>query len=220
MAMPLTTPETNEGTVSLQGVIALADRFPVLSGVDLEVVRGEAVLIRGGNGAGKTSLLRVLAGELPVVSGSAHVLGRDLARERRAHRRHVAMVGAGAVGYDDLPVARNLQLFAAAGGVAPDVIERTMRGLGLDALGDVPHGRLSTGQRRRVALAVSLVRDVSLLLLDEPHSGLDATARRVIDDAVVAAQERGVTVMVVSHEVEHVRRLAEREILMSGGRII
>lgn len=218
--MTLRPPGTREGTVSLDGVVALVDRFPVLTGVDLAVLRGETVLVSGANGAGKTSLLRVLAGELAVTAGRAVVLERDLVRERRAHRQQVALVGASAVGYDDLPVARNLQLFAAASGVTPDVVARTMQELGLDEIADVPHGRLSTGQRRRCALAVALVRNVALLLLDEPHSGLDVRARRVVDDAIAAAQARGATVLIVSHEVDLVRRLVDREVVMAGGRAV
>jgi ABC-type multidrug transport system ATPase subunit len=218
--MTLHPPETQVGTVSLAGVVALVDRFPVLTGVDLELLRGQTVLVSGANGAGKTSLLRVLAGDLAIASGRAVVLERDVVRERRAHRQQVALVGASAAGYDDLPVARNLQLFATASGVTPDVVARTMHALGLDELADVPHGRLSTGQRRRCALAVALVRNVALLLLDEPHSGLDAGARRIVDDAIGAAQARGATVLVVSHEVDLVRRLADREVVMAGGRVV
>ena len=87
-------------------------RFPALAGADLEVESGEIVLLTGANGAGKTTLLRLCAGLLPLRSGHAEVLGVDLAVDRRAIRRALALVGHETFCYDDLTVRENLQFYA------------------------------------------------------------------------------------------------------------
>ena len=84
----------------------------------------------------------------------------------------------------------------------------------------MPHRGLSAGQRRRLALAVALVREPELLLLDEPHAGLDATGRAVVAEAVAAAPGEGRTVVMVSHELEVARPLATREVRVDGGRVV
>src|ERR1700736_772289 len=90
-------PISPEGCVSLvvrlRSAVCLLGRFPALAGVDLDVAEGEVVLLSGGNGAGKTTLLRLLAGLVSLHSGVGEVLGHDLARDRRAHRRLVGLVG-------------------------------------------------------------------------------------------------------------------------------
>jgi ABC-type multidrug transport system ATPase subunit len=203
--------------VELEGVVATIDGFPVLAGVDVRLERGEVVLVSGPNGAGKTSLLRVLAGALPVAAGIARVLGHDLRAEPHGPRAQVALVAQETFCYDDLSVRRNLRLHASAAHASVDAVDDALRTLYLDEVADVPHGRLSTGQRRRCALAVGMTRRADLLLLDEPHAGLDPDARRLVDDVVGEARDRGATVVVVSHELDHVRPLVDREVVVAGG---
>jgi heme ABC exporter ATP-binding subunit CcmA len=200
--------------VRLRSAVCLIGRFPALAGVDLDVARGEIVLLSGANGAGKTTLLRLLAGLVPLYSGEATVLGHDLAHDRRSARRDLALVGHETFCYDDLTVRENLHFAAQAAGrdtaAADDALER----LGLGRQADVVHRRLSAGQRRRLAVAVALARDPRLLLLDEPHAGLDAEGRGVLD-AVVPSEHR--TVLLASHELEHARALADREVVITAG---
>ncbi len=191
--------------------------FPVLAGVDLDLSAGEIVLLTGGNGAGKTSLLRVIAGLAPVTSGEATAFGYDLARPPRAHRGRVVFVGGDAGCYEALTVRRNLELYAAASRQAPAELLGAAVDLGLEVQLDVPFGRLSTGQRQRCALAIGLARRADLFLLDEPHSGLDERGRDLIDRTVVDAAAGGAIVVVVSHELERARRIATAEIVVSGG---
>lgn len=206
--------------VVLERVVSVVDGFPLLACVDLAVDDGAVTLVSGPNGAGKTSLLRLLAGLLPVTAGRAVVLGNDLVLDPRAHRQRVALVGQETGCYDDLSVERNLALHARAAGVPAAHVERVVSLLELDDLVTVAHGRLSTGQRRRCALAVGLARSAQLLLLDEPHAGLDAQARDVVDRALLAASDAGATVMLVSHELDRARSVADREVQLAGGCVV
>jgi len=190
-----------------------------LAGVDLDAERGEIMLLTGANGAGKTTLLRLLAGLVPLYSGEAHVLGYDLADDRRSARAELALVGHETFCYDDLTVRENLRFAARATGrsTADDDADRAIERVGLGRARDVAHRRLSAGQRRRLALGVALARDPRLLLLDEPHAGLDADGRAVLDEIVRAAPAEDRTVLIASHELEHTRALADREVVLVSG---
>jgi heme ABC exporter ATP-binding subunit CcmA len=204
--------------VRLRSAVCLLGRFPALAGLDLDADAGEIVLLTGSNGAGKTTLLRLLAGLVPLYSGEAHVLGFDLARERRSVRRELALVGHETFCYDDLTVVENLRFAARAADRTTEVAEAALERLGLASSRDVAHRRLSAGQRRRLAIAVAFARDPRLLLLDEPHAGLDAASRAVVDAIIVDAAAEGRTVLLASHELEHARPLAHREVGLEGGR--
>jgi heme ABC exporter ATP-binding subunit CcmA len=206
--------------IRLRSAVALAGRFPVLAGVDLEVAAGEVVLVAGPNGAGKTSLLRACAGLLPVSQGEAEVLGHDLRRDRRAVRRRLALLGHAGGLYDDLTVAEQAAFSARAVGRPARTATEALARVGLDGrLPDVQVARLSAGQRRRLALAGVLVRDAELWLLDEPHAGLDATGRDILDALIAERSAAGGTVVIASHEVERAEPLAHRTLVMAGGRV-
>lgn len=205
--------------VSIRSAVCLLGRFPALAGADLDVEDGEVVLVSGPNGAGKSTLLRLLAGLLPLRSGTAHVLGHDLAVDRRSVRRSLALVGHETFCYDDLTVTENLRFAARAAGRDLHDAAAAAERVGLRRVANVAHGRLSAGQKRRLSLAVALARDPHLLLLDEPHAGLDAAGRSLLDGVVAAAPAEGRTVLVASHELERVRSLADREVHLVAGRV-
>lgn len=206
--------------IDLRGVVSASGGFPVLAGVDLKVVRGETLVVSGSNGAGKTSLLRFVAGLLPLSAGDARVLGCDLAVDRRSHRHRLAFVGADTFCYDDLSIRSNLSLHARLTGAGGDQLGLVVDTLGLGTLMDVAHGRLSTGQRRRCALAVAMLRRVDLMLLDEPHSGLDASTRDVVDEALRVASQGGATILLASHELDRANDLADRQVVVEGGCVV
>ncbi|MFI5047863.1 MAG: heme ABC exporter ATP-binding protein CcmA [Acidimicrobiia bacterium] len=206
--------------VRLRSAVCLLGRFPALAGVDLDVAAGEIVLLSGANGAGKTTLLRLLAGLVPLYSGEAVVLDHDLARDRVGARRGLALVGHETFCYDDLTVRENLAFTSRASGRSLDVADEALERLGLTAVRDVAHRRLSAGQRRRLALAVALARGPTLLMLDEPHAGLDQEGRATLDEIVLSAPTDGRTVLLASHELEHARPLADREVVLDAGRTV
>ncbi|HEX2047824.1 MAG TPA: heme ABC exporter ATP-binding protein CcmA [Acidimicrobiales bacterium] len=206
--------------VRLRSAVSLLGRFPALAGVDLDVAAGEIVLVQGANGAGKTTLLRACAGLTAFTDGEAEVLGHDLRKDRKAVRRRVGLLGHAAFLYDDLTVADNLLFSARAAGADAASTSAAMARLGLDGrLRDVPAGKLSAGQRRRVAVAAVVARGADLWLLDEPHAGLDASGRELLDEIVREAAAGGATVLLASHELERAAALATRTVTMAGGQL-
>lgn len=203
--------------VHLRAAVALLGRFPALAGVDLDVEPGEVVLLQGPNGAGKTSLLRACAGLLPITQGEAHVLGHDLRKDRRTVRRRIGLLGHAGFLYDDLTVEDNVRFAVKAAGREAGAVETALRRLQLDnRLRTVPVGRLSTGQRRRTALAVVAAKQPDLYLLDEPHAGLDADGRDIVDQLI---SETDAAVLLASHETDRAIALADRVLTMAGGHV-
>ncbi|MGI8796740.1 MAG: heme ABC exporter ATP-binding protein CcmA [Acidimicrobiia bacterium] len=205
--------------VRLRSAVCLLDRYPALAGVDLDVAEGEVVLVSGANGAGKTTLLRAVAGLVALHSGTGEVLGHDLTRDRRAARRELALVGHETFCYDDLTVGENLRFAARAAGGTPESADEALERVGLARQRDVSHAHLSAGQRRRLALALALARRPRLLLLDEPHAGLDVAGRDVVDAVISSAPIEGRTVVFASHELERARGLAHREVVLTAGAV-
>lgn len=211
--------------VHLREAVALADRFPLLAGVTLEVGEGEIVHLSGPNGAGKSSLLRLCCGLLALRSGEAVVLGHDLAFDRRAVRRAVGYLGHASLLYEELTVEENLRFALRASGVRATEVERRTAGamarLALRGrLPATPVAKLSAGQRRRTAIAVVVGRQPRLWLLDEPHAGLDHDARELLDEIVTEARAGGATVVLSSHELGSAGALADRVVHLAGGRIV
>jgi heme ABC exporter ATP-binding subunit CcmA len=206
--------------IHFRAAVALLDGFPALAGADLDVDGGETVLLRGPNGAGKSTLLRACAGLVSVAEGEAVVLGCDLRRDRRGVRRRVGLLGHATFLYEDLSVRENVTFAVRASGADSHAVAPSLGRLGLDGrLANVDAGRLSAGQRRRVALAVLVARAPELWLLDEPHAGLDAEGRDLLDGLITEAAARGATVVLASHEIERAGALAGRILTVAGGQV-
>ena len=207
--------------VLLRAAVCVTGRFPALAGVDLAVDQGDVVVLEGPNGAGKTSVLRVCAGLLPVTGGHATVLGCELPRDRSGLRHRVGLLGHGAALYDDLTVVENMRFGVRAGGAAVAGINSALDRWELSTrLRRTPVGRLSAGQRRRVALALLLARAPELWLLDEPHAGLDGAARTILDEVIVDVARRGAAVILASHELDRAQPIADRIVSLVGGRVV
>jgi heme ABC exporter ATP-binding subunit CcmA len=206
--------------VRLRDVVAVLGGFPALAGADLDVEASEILLLRGPNGAGKTTLLRTCAGLVPVVRGSARVLGHDLTVDREAVRRHVGLLGHQNGLYADLTVRDNVRFWGSTVAATDDEIETAIDRLEIgERLGDVAVRKLSAGQRRRTALACLVARRARLWLLDEPHAGLDAASRDELDRILRAAAAAGATVVVASHELERATSLATRTVDVVAGQV-
>jgi heme ABC exporter ATP-binding subunit CcmA len=208
-------------SVRLRAAVALAGQYPVLAGADLDVRHGEILVLTGPNGAGKTSLLRVLAGLLPLAAGDAEVLGLDPTAEARALRPLVGLLGHKGGLYDDLSAEQNVRFVARAArapaGTTTEALQRVGFGPRLRA---AQAGKLSAGQRRRLALACLLAKKPLLWLLDEPHAGLDTDSREALDSLLRQLAGEGLSVVLASHEQQVKADLADRVVAMVGGTVL
>jgi heme ABC exporter ATP-binding subunit CcmA len=204
--------------IELNDVVAVLGQFPALAGANLQVSRGEIVLLQGPNGAGKTSILRVCAGLLPIERGSGRVLGIDLVAQRDEVRSRVGLLGHSNGLYLDLTVEQNIRFWASMVNATEKEIVRAMSLMRIDGrLSSVKTARLSAGQRRRCALASLIVRRAEIWLLDEPHAGLDAQGRDELDSVLRHAVSAGATIVLASHEMERASALATRVVTVDGG---
>jgi len=207
--------------VVFDGAVVLANGYPLLSGVDLVVERGSLVVLVGANGAGKTSLLRLMGGLVALGSGAATVLDVDLVRgDRRQLRRRVGWLGHEGSFYDDLSVRENLTFAAAALRRPIDEMDSVLARVDLSSRADVSTRMLSAGQRRRLGLAWLLLRRPELWLLDEPYASLDDDGRRFLDDLLADVVALGATVVVSAHDPLRGARLRPRTLTMAGGTIV
>ncbi len=207
--------------VELEDAVAVLGSFPALAGASLRVEAGEIVLLRGPNGAGKTTLLRLCAGLVPLVRGTGTVLGLDLTVDREAIRRSVGLLGHHNGLYLDLTVEENIAFWGATVGANGDELRAAKSLLGIsERIETVAVRRLSAGQKRRTALACLVARRARVWLLDEPHAGLDATARDDLDALLRRAVDAGATVIVASHELERAGSLATRAVDVVAGQIV
>jgi heme ABC exporter ATP-binding subunit CcmA len=203
--------------VSMREVVALIGNYPVLAGATLSVESGEVVLLEGPNGAGKTSVLRACAGLLPIHRGELRVLGIDLVIYRDL-LRGVGFLGHQNGLYAELTAEENLKFYARAIRVPEASIKIALEHMRLSTrIANTRVSKLSAGQRRRVAIAVLLLSDAKLWLLDEPHAGLDSNSRNIIDAAINVSAANGKTILFASHERERARSVATRIVSIDGG---
>lgn len=188
------------------------DDKAVLDAVSLEVQPGEVVALVGPNGAGKTTLLRCVAGSDHADSGEILLGGRALDERQVWVRRAVCAVLDDLDFFADMTVLEHLDLLARAHATPePDrVVDEALRLLRLDTVTEQFPGTLSSGQRRRLALATTCVRPMDLLLLDEPEQRLDTAGRAWLSSHLATSARAGAAVLIASHDEELVRRIGAR----------
>ena len=201
-----------------------AGSLRALDGVTLAVEEGEFFGLLGPNGAGKTTLLRMVYGVTRPTSGTVEVFGLDVAREARAVRSRLGVTLQENVQIEALSPRDNLRIFARHHLLRGEARERRVEVL-LDALelrshADVPVVALSGGYRRRLAIAMSLLHDPELLVLDEPTTGLDPAVRLALWSRIREFRERGRSVLLTTHYMDEAERLCDRVLILCEGRAI
>jgi heme exporter protein A len=210
---------TAAAAVSLSRLTRVFGTQPAIVGVDLSVQRGSVVLLRGPNGAGKSTLLRVIATALTPTYGGGSVLGFDLVRERDQVRRRTELLGHHTRLYEDLTAVENLRFACALYGADVRGVVEALERVGLAEVGGERVVGFSHGMRQRLALARGLLRGPELLLLDEPYAGLDAAAKAMVDQVVLAARTAGHTVVLATHEPVR-EGLVTAMVSMEAGRVL
>jgi polar amino acid transport system ATP-binding protein len=211
---------------------ALRKRFgsnEVLKGVDFSVAAGEVIAIIGKSGSGKSTLLRCINGLEPFQEGRLSVDGRTLhtdpdAAALRELRQHVGMIFQGFNLFPHLTVGRNVMLAPrrvknVSDAAAAELARRLLERVGLAEKFDAYPEQLSGGQQQRVAIARALAMEPRVLLCDEITSALDPELVGEVLRVVEALADEGMTLLMVTHEMNFARRVADRVVFMHGGRI-
>ena len=217
-----TSMQVQEPAVHVQGLKKSYKELHVLRGVDFDIARGSIFALLGSNGAGKTTIVRILSTLLKADAGSAVVNGFDVATRAEDVRESFSLTGQFAAVDDILSGQENLVLVARLrhlknpGGIADDLLERF-------ALTDAAARRVSTysgGMRRRLDIAMSLIGNPPVIFLDEPTTGLDPQGRIEVWQAVKELAEHGTTVLLTTQYLDEAEQLADRIAIVHEGRII
>ena len=194
-----------------------------VSGVGFTVRRGEIVGLLGPNGAGKTSTINMVLGILEPTSGSIHIEGIDLARERSRALAHTNFAAVYAPLPGNLTVYQNLRYFSLLYDVhgGRERIEQLIHQFDLDSLRTARTGLLSSGEQTRVALAKAMLNNPRLLLLDEPTASLDPSAADLIRSRVRAMAASGECgILWTSHNMYEVQETCDRVLFLSHGKVL
>jgi ABC-type multidrug transport system ATPase subunit len=209
--------EPADALLSADAVAAGHGDVQVCAPVTLRVPPGRAVALVGPNGAGKSTVLQTLVGLLPALAGEVR-LGNGPVDERQAtFRRAVAQVLDDEAFFPSLTAREHLLLTARGHGVVEpeDTVGAELEAFGLSERADALPTALSSGQRRRLALAAAFVRPARLLVLDEPERRLDVDMRRALAARLAADRDRGLALLLASHDAELVRTVADDVLLIA-----
>ncbi len=196
-----------------------------LRGVSFDVREGEVFCILGPNGAGKTTLMKIMTAQLKPTSGSITVFGVDVSQLLSSELRHqIAIVPQEHAIWEDLSVKENLVLIAESYRLKKRdyeaKIEEFLELFGLKEHYNKLASKLSGGQKRKLAIAMSLLHEPKLLFLDEPTAGLDVQARNLLLSNLKALRQRGLTIILTTHLMEEAESLADRVLLLDEGKIV
>ena len=217
------SPEEPTRPVAVEALRKTYRSVVAVDGISFNLEEGSVTALLGGNGAGKTTTIAMLLGLVVPTSGVIRVFGADITRERArvAHRMNFESP------YVDMPmrltVRENLTVYARLYGVmnVRERIAAVAEELQIEPLLERPNGKLSAGQKTRVSLAKALLNAPELLLLDEPTASLDPdTADWVRGKLDAYRADRGATILLASHNMAEVERLADRVIMLERGRIV
>lgn len=203
--------------ISVSGLTRRFGDFLAVDHITFDVEPGQVIGYLGPNGSGKTTTIRMLLGLLRPSEGTARVLGFDSARQSEQVRARTGYMSQKFALYNELTVRENLSFYAGVYGVRDrQRVLGLLDQLGLAAVSAQQVRTLSAGWRQRLALAAAIVHQPALLLLDEPTSGVDPTARRAFWELIYSLVEGGVTILVTTHYMDEAEYCGQVGILNNG----
>lgn len=205
--------------IEVRDLVVRYGTFQAVSNISFEVDLGEIVTLLGPNGAGKTSTIETIEGFRKPNDGSVRVLGLDPVADHSVLVNDLGVMLQGIGTYPQLPPLRALHLFASYYQHPRDPRE-LLELVGLTHVARIPAKRLSGGERQRLALALALVGQPKVAILDEPTAGIDPAGRLVVRSIITTLRSEGVAVVLTTHELEEAQRLADRVIIIDEGKIV
>jgi len=222
--------QPGEAAISIRGVSMSYGGRHVLDGVDLDVRRGEILVLVGGSGSGKTTLLKQVLGLAKPDSGSITIDGVDITRcspaELGAVRRRIGVAFQAGALFNSMSVEENValplrELTRLAESTIKLLVWMKLVAVGMADAGSLYPPELSGGMRKRAAVARAMALDPEILILDEPSAGLDPIVSAGLDELILFLKRSfGITILVVTHEMESAFRIADRVAMLYQGRLI
>jgi ABC-2 type transport system ATP-binding protein len=209
-----------ENAISLQEITKVFGNRKVLDNITLDVKKGEIFGLLGPSGAGKTTLIKILTGQLKAESGSSVINGLDSRKLTGKDYRSFGIMMDDFGVYERLSCFENLKIFARIYGIGNDKIHAALEAVGLAASKKTPAANLSKGMRSRLRLARVFMIDPEVLFLDEPTSGLDPATADEIQKMILAEKEKGKTVFLTTHTMSEAEKLCDHIALLNEGHII
>ena len=208
--------------IKLKAITKLYGNLMAVNNLDLEVNTGEIVGLIGHNGAGKTTVLKMMMGLLKPTSGTIEVLNQDVTRDNASVKKHIGYLPEESPLYENMTVRQYLMFFAELYGLPPlpatARIDALLQSLKL-AEKDRYTGELSKGMKRKVAIARTLLHDPALLILDEPNAGLDPLTSFFVIDYLKKLHGQGKTIVLSAHNLFHVEYICDRIGIMRNGQL-
>ena len=209
--------------ISLKQVTKLYGQLAAVRDLDLEVEDGEIMGIIGHNGAGKTTILKMIVGLISPTSGTIEVMGRDVAEESTYVKQFIGYLPEESPLYENMAVADYLMFFSELYKVpkrkAEERIDLLLGSLNLPEQ-DKLTGELSKGMKRKVAIARALLHDPRILILDEPNAGLDPLTSFFIINYLKSLKEQGKTILLSAHNLFHVEYICDRVAILKNGQVV
>lgn len=214
------TENTKRYAIELCNITQEFGRKKVLNRISLSVERGEIFGLLGPSGAGKTTMIKILTGQLKQTGGSAYLLGQDAAKPDSSVSRKTGMMLDNSGLYERLSCYQNLNLFAQIYGIEKKRIDELFKRVGLEEARNLPVMKLSKGMRQRLLLARALLGAPEVLFLDEPTSGLDPGTAAEIHRLIMEQRDAGRTVFLTTHNMEEATKLCDHVALLHEGTIV
>jgi ABC-2 type transport system ATP-binding protein len=192
----------------------------VLRDINLTIREGEIFGLLGPSGAGKTTLIKLLTGQLKQVSGTAVILGKDNRTISGEVYTKIGMVLDNIGLYERLSCRDNLSLFAEIYGISKSNITRVLQKVGLSDVTSRPVNKLSKGMLQRLALARAIMHEPEILFLDEPTGGLDPATASYIHQMILEEKDRGAAIFLTTHNMEEATKLCDHVALLNQGEIV
>ena len=208
----------NESVVTIKDFTKTYDDFVAVNRISFEVGRGEIFGLLGPNGAGKTTTLECLEGLRQPDAGTMHILDVDPQREPGKLRNLIGVQLQTSALPDNMTVEESLKIFSAYHGVPPqdDLLSR----MGLEEKRNTQYHQLSTGQQRRLALALALNHDPQVIILDEPTAGLDVASRTELHSMMRELKSQGTTLILATHDMAEAEKMTDRIAILLRGEIV
>jgi len=198
-----------------------ADDKMILRGIDLSIEKGETVGILGPNGAGKSTLLKVIATLIKPSTGQVTIGGYDLKKNQGEIKKLFGYLPHSSLLYDHYSPLENLVFFGNLYGVenARERALELVKEVGLSFFLNEPVKNFSRGMIQRIAIARAIIHEPELLLLDEPHTGLDQSAITILNNVILGMKAKGVTTLMVTHDFNQAAEICDRIVIIKNGKI-